>query len=104
MQRCTFCNQSILDGVHQTVTEGGNIYHEKCHASAVGSRRDGGPSAEAQAEEERRRQAHASHASQPKTIGGGVTLEEKRGFTIDPVTGQKKLAGKSMVEAQRVRQ
>ena len=25
-------------------------------------------------------------------LGGGVTLEEKRGFTVDPVTGQKKLA------------
>eukprot|EP01089_Gocevia_fonbrunei_P009767 TRINITY_DN2216_c0_g1_i1.p1 TRINITY_DN2216_c0_g1~~TRINITY_DN2216_c0_g1_i1.p1 ORF type:complete len:113 (-),score=30.58 TRINITY_DN2216_c0_g1_i1:30-368(-) len=87
MQRCTFCNNSILE-FEQKHVEGTRVYHMKC-AKTASATRETVLSAESKAEQEKRDKAQANFANQPKVIGE-VILDDGAGFTIDPRTGEKK--------------
>eukprot|EP01103_Thecamoeba_quadrilineata_P011346 TRINITY_DN2689_c0_g1_i1.p1 TRINITY_DN2689_c0_g1~~TRINITY_DN2689_c0_g1_i1.p1 ORF type:complete len:113 (+),score=27.02 TRINITY_DN2689_c0_g1_i1:37-375(+) len=88
MQRCSFCNNSILD-YETPEKEDGKVYHKKCYDSAIGSRRG---AAEAQKIEEEKKKHEAAFKNQPKVIGEVVVGDKGggAGFQIDPITGEKK--------------
>ncbi|ELR23571.1 uncharacterized protein ACA1_071930 [Acanthamoeba castellanii str. Neff] len=86
MQRCSFCNNSILD-YEQPVKENNRIYHPKCYNQSVGSRQT------IDKTKELKQKLAEDYENQPKVIGA-LTLDEGRGFVIDPVTGQRKPANR----------
>jgi len=79
MQRCSFCNNSILD-FESPIAEGPRVYHKKCHTTAVGSRET-----ISQGNETRLKHEEA-FKMQPKIIGEVVIDEGDGGFVVDPVT------------------
>eukprot|EP01100_Stratorugosa_tubuloviscum_P011998 TRINITY_DN54_c3_g1_i1.p1 TRINITY_DN54_c3_g1~~TRINITY_DN54_c3_g1_i1.p1 ORF type:complete len:103 (+),score=47.39 TRINITY_DN54_c3_g1_i1:54-362(+) len=86
MSKCSFCNQAICWG---EVNESGKVYHPKCTPSARGV--DNSAQIIYQQKEDAERAAHmASFNNQPKVIGEIAYEEQGAGFTVDPLTGEKK--------------